>query len=559
MNLRTIKFKNQLWTILFCLFLIVVPLSSDGNAVTVQQVPNPRQVYGGWVSDTANILSSQTENRLNQIINDLEKETTVEIAIVTVQTTKPAQTPKIFATKLFNYWGIGKKNKNNGILFLISKAERRVEIEIGIGMEEILRDRQIINIIETKIIPQFRQNNFDRGVLDGTQALIVQVQKNNQPIPIEKLPERGDRTPIGVSPPPINKQPKQLPSSPINYLLILVFSSLIVIFSYFQLTKIYRQKFVEVIHLDPVAYDKLDIHPSQKYLNEGQNQIARKIYLRLMSIGLSYVIVLTLMPGFLELYLNLTISVSEFISLMILVQLISDIIQSIIYKKYSIPLFELVLIYVLIWVIQAPIVVIWLDLIDQQDPSTYHNLILIVGIWFSILFSFCLIGYLADFFYDRIFFTQHFLLLVFCVVSYGGFSYLILTTTLGRQNNLYIYCLLLLSFLPMVINFVRSDVKNTIGQVVSNISKLVSIVLVFLILLIISIWLLKTNNIIPDDLVTISFNIDNGRKFLSLIINPFRKLNNMLLEDLVQGKMITFSLIFISLLTANPLDLLQNK
>ena len=53
------------------------------------------------------------------MISELEKENGTEIAVVTVPTTKPSPTPKAFTTELFNTWGIGKKGKDNGILFLI--------------------------------------------------------------------------------------------------------------------------------------------------------------------------------------------------------------------------------------------------------------------------------------------------------------------------------------------------------------------------------------------------------------------------------------------------------
>ena len=77
-----------------------------------------------------------------------------------------------FATELFNYWGIGKAGSDNGILFLISYDDRRVEIETGHGIEEILPDAEVSNIIDTQIVPQYKKGNFDRGTLNGTKAMI---------------------------------------------------------------------------------------------------------------------------------------------------------------------------------------------------------------------------------------------------------------------------------------------------------------------------------------------------------------------------------------------------
>jgi uncharacterized protein len=79
---------------------------------------------------------------------------------------------KVFATKLFNYWHIGKKDQNNGVLILISKADRRVEIETGYGIEAILPDAKIGNIIDTQIIPKFKNSSFNDGTIAGTRAII---------------------------------------------------------------------------------------------------------------------------------------------------------------------------------------------------------------------------------------------------------------------------------------------------------------------------------------------------------------------------------------------------
>ncbi len=153
--------------------LVLMTVVLPAGAVPVDQVPNPRQTNGGWVTDMANILSDSTETQLNQIISELEANNGSEIAVVTVPDTSPSKSPKAFATQLFNTWGIGKKAKNNGVLFLISKQDRRVEIDTGYGIETILPNADVQKLIDSQIIPKFKQGNFDRGTLDGTLALVT--------------------------------------------------------------------------------------------------------------------------------------------------------------------------------------------------------------------------------------------------------------------------------------------------------------------------------------------------------------------------------------------------
>ncbi|MFS8779687.1 TPM domain-containing protein [Synechococcus sp. W55.1] len=160
--------------------LVVSLLPQPAWAITLEQVPNPRRQYGGWVSDTANILSSSTENELNRLITQLEQRTSAEMAVVTVPNTQGYATPKDFTTQLFNYWGIGKAGQNNGVLFLISVGDRRVEIETGTGLTTILPNSRVQQIIDRQILPKFRDGDFDGGTLAGVRQLTSVLQ--GQPV-----------------------------------------------------------------------------------------------------------------------------------------------------------------------------------------------------------------------------------------------------------------------------------------------------------------------------------------------------------------------------------------
>ncbi|WP_414528265.1 TPM domain-containing protein [Nodularia chucula] len=179
MKLTFLKPKRIFLLGIFSASIVLAPLSS--LALKVEEVPNPRQVSGGWVTDMANILNADTKAEINQMIADLEAKNGTEIAVVTVPTTSPAPSPKSFATELFNHWGIGKQGEDNGVLFLISVGDRRVEIETGYGIEAILPDAKVGNIINSEIIPEFKQGDFAGGTLAGTKALIVVLGSDSQP------------------------------------------------------------------------------------------------------------------------------------------------------------------------------------------------------------------------------------------------------------------------------------------------------------------------------------------------------------------------------------------
>lgn len=164
--------KRTFWTIFLCLSVFLLPLPS--YALTIQEVPNPQSASSGWVTDMAQLISPDTQAKLNEIISELEHQTGDEIAIVTVPETTPAPSPKAFATKLFNYWNIGR----NGLLFLVSKSDRRVEIVTGYGIESILPNAQVRDIVQDDILPEFKQGNFEGAILAGTKSLISQLGGN---------------------------------------------------------------------------------------------------------------------------------------------------------------------------------------------------------------------------------------------------------------------------------------------------------------------------------------------------------------------------------------------
>ncbi|MCZ8156785.1 MAG: TPM domain-containing protein [Leptospira sp.] len=148
----------------------------------VKKIPNPKISKNSWILDEANILSNADE--INAIIANYEAETTVEIAVVILPSIE-SFVPKDFAVALFNEWGIGKKKKDNGILILHVLDQRRIEIEVGYGLEGDLPDVTVKRIIEQYTIPAFKKEEFANGHFLTVTAIINQLK--NPSLAIEDL------------------------------------------------------------------------------------------------------------------------------------------------------------------------------------------------------------------------------------------------------------------------------------------------------------------------------------------------------------------------------------
>jgi uncharacterized membrane protein YgcG len=141
------------------------------------QSPSPQ--VQGRVNDFAQALDASTKTKLNALLVQVYQQTTAEIAVVVVETTAPA-TPKQYITALFNQWGVGRRGADNGVMILLVLNDRRVEIETGYGVEDILPDGKVGEIIRTAMVPHFKRQQWGEGLLAGSQQIARVLQQDYQ-------------------------------------------------------------------------------------------------------------------------------------------------------------------------------------------------------------------------------------------------------------------------------------------------------------------------------------------------------------------------------------------
>lgn len=140
--------------------LLVAWLASAAWAVP-GEVELPR--YVGYVNDFANLLPPTVERQLVALITEVERRTTAEMAIVTIESTDPLDIER-YAVELYEKWGIGKKGEDNGVLVLIAVKDRKAKIEVGYGLEGALPDGLCGEILRTVMIPNFKAGRFSEGI-----------------------------------------------------------------------------------------------------------------------------------------------------------------------------------------------------------------------------------------------------------------------------------------------------------------------------------------------------------------------------------------------------------
>lgn len=133
-----------------------------------------------WVTDRENLLTKEQTFYLDSIIAEHEVQTSNEIAVLIYSPDssfiKTKEKFEELSLELFNSWGIGKKDKNNGILLFVAPSLRKVRIETGYGLVTKLTNEEAKQIIDTILVPAFKEVEFFKGISAGLQAIIKEIK-----------------------------------------------------------------------------------------------------------------------------------------------------------------------------------------------------------------------------------------------------------------------------------------------------------------------------------------------------------------------------------------------
>lgn len=135
------------------------------SAISVDDVPNVHIAdRSRYVSDPAGILSQAERADLDARIAAIWRDTSAEVVVVLVDQIDPSLTPEEFATRLFEKWGIGKRDKDNGLLILVSRDDHAAQIRTGYGLEGALPDVLLGRLLRGRMFPRFRNGEYALGI-----------------------------------------------------------------------------------------------------------------------------------------------------------------------------------------------------------------------------------------------------------------------------------------------------------------------------------------------------------------------------------------------------------
>jgi uncharacterized protein len=133
-------------------------------------VPRPQ----GYVTDLVHAVDPATATRITRLVEELKSKTGAEIAVVTVDTTAPLDDFS-YAMKVADAWHPGRKGEDTGVVFLVAKNDRKVRILVGYGLEGILPDGLVGEIIDRDVVPAFRAGDFAGGIRRGVEEVASRI------------------------------------------------------------------------------------------------------------------------------------------------------------------------------------------------------------------------------------------------------------------------------------------------------------------------------------------------------------------------------------------------
>ncbi len=164
------------------------------RAVAQQAAPWPAP--RGFVNDFADRIAPAVRTRLEEALRGVRGRASVEIAVVTVDSLR-GKSVEEYTRGLANQWGVGDRMKDDGVVLLVAPNERKVRIEVGIGLTGRIPDAAAKGIIDRDILPRFRQGDLQGGVLAGVDGILAALGE----APLGLVEPAGPAGPPAAGPP----------------------------------------------------------------------------------------------------------------------------------------------------------------------------------------------------------------------------------------------------------------------------------------------------------------------------------------------------------------------
>lgn len=156
--------------LLHILILSLVVFTANAGVYTIDNLPNVQVAdHTKHLTNPDAIISPAANAQIDSLLADIRSTSTCEVSVVIIDDID-SDDPETFATDLFEEWGVGKDDRDNGMLWLVIKDKNYAVTRTGYGVEGVLPDGKIGTIMRQQVYPLFKKGNYEQGVLEGVKA-----------------------------------------------------------------------------------------------------------------------------------------------------------------------------------------------------------------------------------------------------------------------------------------------------------------------------------------------------------------------------------------------------
>lgn len=173
-----------------------------GCASQDEGYPKPTKEF--YVNDFADVISASDEEKILARGAELKDKTTAQVVVITINDLD-GQEPYEYAADIGNEWGVGDKEKDNGVVILLAVDDRKIEIATGDGMDGILPASKAGRIIDVYGMEKLKNNDFSGGVTAIFDAVVNEIYIANGLevpegyTPIDKVPQKSEGGSVAIS------------------------------------------------------------------------------------------------------------------------------------------------------------------------------------------------------------------------------------------------------------------------------------------------------------------------------------------------------------------------
>jgi uncharacterized protein len=165
------RFKHKI-ILIFTISLIIALMA------TALYAANKYPAHQGAVNDFANVIDAENAAKMDALAREVLEKTGAAVVVATVPTIGENEDYNIYANGLYKEWGIGKKGEDKGVLIFLTVKERKIRIETGYGVEGILPDGLVGEILDKYVVPFLKEGNYGKGLYNAMYACSAYIAKD---------------------------------------------------------------------------------------------------------------------------------------------------------------------------------------------------------------------------------------------------------------------------------------------------------------------------------------------------------------------------------------------